>query len=165
MDEAQNDTAPAAAQPAVEVLKLGTTGRKLDAAAVEQGLRQECPFRPGFFVSILPAASYNPRYKKAMQSARVSEKAVREQDPEKRDEEIGKSYLSRYEDPEFVAEAFVANMEGIFRGDGSPVPYTQELGAQILRDGGNADVMQWIVSEAHQYGKFYTDQVARDSGN
>lgn len=148
-----------------EGLRLGATTRRLDVLAVEQGRRLECPFRPQFYVRILPAAAYNPRYKTALQAARVTEAALAEQDPEKRDEAIGRSYLARYEDPAFVAGAFVADMEGVYRDDGSPVPYSQEVGERILRDPANADVKQWIVAEAHEWGKFYADAVAREAGN
>lgn len=137
-----------------EVLRLGSTARRLDPAAIAQGVRKECPFRPGLFVLVLPAASYNPRFRKAIQAQRA---AAADGTPP--------SFESRYDDPQFVAEALVADVEGIYREDGTPVEYTPELGLRILEDPGNADVREWIVTEAHSYGDYYAKQVEADAGN
>lgn len=139
------------------ILRLGKTNKRLDAAAIQQGVRKECPFRPEFYVLILPGANYNPRYRKALQNAAIrangDESAARE------------DFLSRYEDPAFVVDALVAGMDGIFDSEGEPVPYTPELGLEVLSAPDNADVLQWVVNEAHSYGQFYAKAVEAEAGN
>lgn len=154
MDNNENVTTA----PAEEVqLQLGSSARRLDPAAIAMGRRKECPFRPGFFVSILPGASYNPRFRKAIQNVRLASAGKTEEEKETR-------FLSRYEDPVFVVDALVADMEGIV-GRSGPVTYTAEIGLKVLSDPANADVLSWISGEAHSYGQFYTEEVQSDKGN
>ena len=135
-------------------LRLGSSNRRLDATAIQQGVRKECPFRPGLFVMVLPAASYNPRYRKALQNARAKLDAGEQTE-----------FLSKYDSPEFVTEAFVADMDGLYDREGKPVPYTPERGLKILSAAQNADVLEWIANDAHAYGQFYTEAVEADAGN
>lgn len=139
-----------------ETLRLGTTSRRLDPEAVESGTERECPLRPGLTVMIRPAAMFNPHFRKALQN-RVQQIADANGD--------GLEYTARYQDPEFVAEALVADVRGITRADGSEVTYTPDLGRAVLSDPGNADVLEWIANEALDFGHFYTAQVEEDEKN
>jgi hypothetical protein len=146
----QNEEGSVSQPAAAEELRLGTSPRRLDLAAVSQGVRKECPFREGLFVMILPAATYNPRYRKAVQNARAKDDG---------------DFTDRYEDAEFVVDALVADMDGLYNAAGERVPYTRERGLKILSSPNHADVRVWITNEAHQYGEFYTEQVEKDAGN
>lgn len=137
-------------------MRLGTSDKKLDAAAIRQGVTKECPFREGFTVTILPGASYNPRFRKAIQNATAAITPSHT---------IADEFTSRYEDPQFIVDALVADMGGIYGEDGEPVAYTPEIGVAILSDPGNADVKEWVVNEAHQYGSYYTKSVEQDAKN
>lgn len=138
-------------------LRLGTSNRRLDEAAISQGVDKECPFRPGLVVTILPGASYNPRFRKAIQNAALKSNGDAESAKEK--------FLSRYDDPEFVVEALVSDMKGLYNENGNEVKYTTERGLAIFSDPANADVKEWVVTQAHQYGQFYTESVEEDAGN
>lgn len=141
-----------------ETLRLGTTGRRLDVLAVQQGIEKECPLRPGLFVTVLPAGTFNPRFARAIQ-ARLERLAAKK-------EQEGAQPSTRFEeDPEFVVDALVASMRGIYAGDGSEVAYTPAVGLQVLADPGNADVTVWICNEAHDYGRFYEQGVEADAKN
>lgn len=146
-----------------EALRLGNSNRKLDEAATHQGIEKECPMRPGLVVTILPGASWNPRYAKATRNWAMS--ATDADTPEEAKEQAEEAFRDRYDDPEFVAEALVADMSGLYNAKGNEVQYTTERGIAILADPGNADVRQWIVNQAHQYGQYYTEAVEEDAGN
>ncbi len=137
-------------------MKLGTTNRRLDAKAITQGIEVECPMRPGFFVTILPGAMYNPRYRKAVQedADRVAEMAPS-------DAEV----VNRYDSLDFVVRALVSGMRGITDDEGNPVPYSPEMAKDVLGATENSDVRDWLISEAHNYGQFYTDSVEKDAKN
>jgi hypothetical protein len=137
-----------AAPAGVRSLRLGTTRRRLDGRAVKEGVRKECVFRPGLYVTILPGATFNPRYKAAISRATDDEQ-----------------FRSRYDDPEFVRDALVASMDGISDEDGEPVPYTPEVGLAVLADPGNADVREWIVSQSLEYTHYYNEQLEADAKN
>jgi hypothetical protein len=140
-------------------LILGTTNRRLDTLAVEQGVERECdPLRPGLFVTILPAGTFNPRFRSAIQE-RVERMAERNGKGEDSDA------LDRYDDPAFVVQALVLSMRGIRKADGTEVEYTSEVGMRALSDPGNADVLGWIVNEAHVYTRYYTQGVEADAKN
>ena len=133
-------------------LRLGTTARRLDMSAIHSGVRVTCPLRPGLDVTILPAAMFNPRYRKAVQDFI--------------EREIGANGngLHRHRDPEFVATALVADMT-ITDAEGEAVEYTPEIGTALLSDDGHADVLEWIAHEAYEFGRFYTEQVEEDAKN
>lgn len=133
-------------------MRLGTTHRKLDRLAIEQGVEKECPERPGLFVRILPASTYNPRYRKAIQ-----DEAMRIKDG-------GEADGNRYEDAQFVADVLVADMRGLYDGE-EEIEYTPEIGAEIFADPAHRDVLDWIVSEAMKRGQFYTEAVEKKVGN
>lgn len=140
-----------------ETLRLGTTNRRLDVLAIEQGVEKDCSaLRPGLKVTILPAGTWNPRFRRALQ-ARVERIA----------EANGKAggIPERYEDPEFVAAALVLNMSGMYNASGEAVEYTHARGVAALSDPANADVMAWIVHEAQDYGRYYTEAVEADAKN
>lgn len=137
-------------------LQLGTTTRRLDVAAIEQGVEKECPDRPGLFVRILPASPYNPRYRAAIENRalRVTENG---QEPP--------SFVEMFDDAEFVTEALVADMRGIRDETGAEVTYTPELGAQILSAPEHQDVREWIGRESLRRGQYYTESVEDRKGN
>lgn len=139
-------------------LRLGTTTRRLDLDAVHQGRAVECPLRPGLTVTVLPAAAYNPRYKKALQAWALRLPARSNGDAEKVEMQ---DHLT---DPQFVTDALVASMTGIYSGD-EPVEYTPDVGLEILADEANADVLGWIANEAYDYGLFYTEDVEAAAKN
>lgn len=143
---------------AAPTLRLGTTHRRLDLDAIHQGKPLECPFRPGLTVTILPAATYNPRYKKALQAwgMRLSERANGSGEVEISD---------HLEDPVFVADALVADMAGIYDGEGNPVEYTAEIGRRVLGADANADVLSWVANAAHDYGRYYAEDVEAAAKN
>ena len=145
-------------------LRLGSKDRRLDVAAMEGGVEKECTlFRPGFYVTVLPAVSFNRRYRKAM-IARNERLAASNGKPEKADSEA--SYIiDMYADPEFVVDGLVAGMRGIYDVDGNEVEYTREVGLAVLADAGNADVLDWIANEARDYGRYYTDGLEDDAKN
>lgn len=138
-----------------QVLQLGTTNRRLNAQAITDGVPTPCPLRPGLTVSVLPAAMFNPRYRKALQT-RIERMVAENGD---------NGEPNRYQDPGFVADALVADMQGIRGADGSEVAYTEEIGQQVLSDPGNADVLEWVANQAMDFGHFYTAQVEEDEKN
>ena len=139
----------------VERFRLGTTDRRLDASAIEAGGPTEWPRRPGLTVSVLPHAVFNPRFRAALHNRIERLKAANGERPE----------TNRHDDPQFVAEALIADMQGIHRADGSPVEYTVEIGTQLLSDPGNADVLEWVANESMNLGHFYEAQVEEDEKN
>lgn len=139
-------------------MRLGTTTRRLDTEAVEQGVEKECPHRPGLFVRVLPAASWNQRFKERVR--RENEAVVQRM---KENGDPGK--VDYYDDAEFIADTVVAGMRGLYDDEGNEVEYTPELGAQILADPYNADVKEWVVLQAKQYGRYYREEVEKDAGN
>lgn len=139
-------------------MRLGNSAKRLDATAIQQGVVKECPYRDGLTVRVLPAAGFNPRFRKAIQNQAVqalSDSA----------ESAREAFINRYEDPAFVAKALVADMDPIYDDDGERLDYTPEIGEEVLSDPGNADVLQWIVNEALTYGQFYTDTVEAEAKN
>lgn len=143
-----------------ETLRLGTTNRRLDVLAVEQGVEKECPLRPGLTVTILPAGVWNPRFQQALQARieRMAEAQAKNGDGKKPPAE-------RNQDPEFVASALVLKMDGLYAADGSKVEYTLARGVSVLSDPANGDVMAWIVHEAQDYDRYYTGSVEADAKN
>ena len=137
-------------------LQLGTTDRRLDLAAIEQGVEKECPDRPGLFVRILPASPYNPRYRAAVENRALKVTENGEGPP---------SFVEMFDDPAFVTEALVADMRGIRDGDGSEVAYTPEIGVQILSAPEHQDVREWIGRESLKRGQYYTESVEGRKGN
>jgi hypothetical protein len=154
---------------ATERLRLGTSGKALDATAVQQGLVKECPYRAGVTFTILPAAMWNPRFRQAVQN-RLGRIALQKVNGEATKVANGKAaheteYESRYDDPDFIASALVAGIDGLFNGKGNPVKYTPERAVQILSDPANWDVKEWLVNEALQWGQFYTQAVEGEAKN
>lgn len=137
-------------------VRLGSSSRRLDVLAVAQGIEHECPLRPGLTVTILPAGPFNARFKRALQE-RVERMAERNGSAEEG--------ADRFSDPAFVAQALVLTMTGLYGADGSEIPYTPELGNQILADPGNADVLAWIANESMRYEHYYTKDVEADAKN
>lgn len=146
-----------------ETLRLGATDRRLDLEAVGHGIEKECPFRPGFFVTILPGLAFNGRYQRALIS--LGERIAAQASKKEADGAAVQAVDDRFRDPVFVVEAVVAGMRGLFAADGSEVAYTPEVGVQVLSDPGHADVLAWIGNEAHDYARYYTDQLRADAGN
>lgn len=146
-------------------LRLGTSPRRLDLEATRQGVELECPFRPGFFVTVLPFAVYNPHFREATQkhAGRLWNGKTKEDAPT--NGEATDMIVERSEDPRFICEALVAGMRGLYDSEGSEVEYTQERGISVLSDAANADVLNWIVGEASNYGQFYTKEVEDAAGN
>ncbi len=138
-----------------EGVRLGTTDRRLDVGAIETGVPVECPLRPGLTVSILPAAMFSSRFRKALQH-RIEALSGANGDA---------TELGRYQDPAFVVDALVSDMAGITRADGTEISYTPELGRAVLSDPGNADVLEWVANVAMDMGQFYTQQVEEDEKN
>lgn len=151
-----------------EAIRLGTSAKRLDPVAVEQGVTKECPYRPGLMVTLLPAASFNPRFRRAVQAGALKAAAklnAKGSTVESVQNEAEQDFLSRYDDPAFVATALVADMGGLFNGDGSEVPYTVERGTAIFSDPGNADVKEWVVNQALRYGQFYVEEIEEEAKN
>lgn len=154
-----------------ETIRLGATDRRLNLEAVGHGIEKECPFRPGFFVTILPGLAFNSRYQRALISlgeriaAQASKKKADGAAERDSDGAAVQAVDDRFRDPLFVVEAVVAGMRGLFAADGSEVAYTPEVGIQVLADPGHADVLAWIGNEAHDYARYYTDQLRADAGN
>ncbi len=157
-----------------ETLRLGTTNRRLDAVAVEQGREFPCPLRPGLTITILPAAEFNPRYVRAI---RKSTEAVRDllSEAKDQDKEAKKilekgareeSILGELSTAEFLVEAIVTDIKGLFNHEtGEELEYTPERGLRILSDPGHADVKNWIAMQATRFGHFYVKQTEKDLGN
>ena len=154
---------------AKESLQLGSSARKLDAVAVRQGIERECPYREGVTFTILPAAHFNPRFRRAVQNRMtlaVAKKAngLASEDGA-HDETFVEEAEGRYDDPEFIASALLADINGIRNEKGNPVKYTHERGVQILSDPSNWDVREWLINEALTLGQFYTDDVEAAAKN
>lgn len=139
-----------------DILRLGTTDRRLDVEAVTSGIEKECVFRPGLFVTFLPAATFNDRYARALIAR--SERISRVEDD--RAFEQGTRM-----DHELVVDGLVVAMRGIRTADGTEVPYTREVGVQVLGDPSNADVLSWVSNESRKYAAYYTDRLEDDLGN
>jgi hypothetical protein len=147
-------------------MRLGTTTRRLDPVASKQGVRKECPYRPGLFVTLLPAAPFNPRWQRALADTIKRERAERNGDAKAAGEDEAAAFaLDRLEDPQLLVEAVVADMDGIFDDEDKAVTYTPEVGIEILSDEGNKDVTGWIAVEAFRWGQFYVEEVERDEKN
>lgn len=137
--------------------RLGTTDRHLDADAVDDGVRLECPLRPGLFVTITPAASYNRAYRAALSDWRERWDGSKDAKPS---DDLGKWY----ESAEVVARGIVRDMDPIFE-DGEPVEYTPELGVEILSDRSQADVLTWIADMSVTSAHFFNRAMEADAGN
>lgn len=151
-----------------ETLRLGTSNKRLDPVAVEQGVTRPCPFRPGLTITILPAASFNPRFRRAVQLGAVKAAAkLKSQNGnvETATEEAEDEFLGRYDDPHFIVAALVADMGGLYDGEGNEVEYTTERGLQVFSDPGNADVKEWTVNQSLLYGQFYVEEVQEQRKN
>lgn len=142
---------------ATETLYLGTTKRRLDIRAVEDGVAYDCPIRPGLVVTIRPAAMFNPHFRRAL-----TERVQRIAETNGGD---SVEHTSRYRDSGFVAEALVAHMGPLKRADGTEVDYTPEIGRAVLADPGNADVLEWISNTALDDGRYYTAEVEEEEKN
>jgi len=144
------------------IMRLGSSPRRLDILAVEQGVEHECPLRPEFYVTVLPAGTWNPRFKRALQQRveRISERNGRPDTDAAEDE-----FRDRYDDPAFVLDALVLSMRGIYGPTGEERPYTHDIGLNVLADPHNADVLAWIVNQAHLYGRYYEDGLEADAKN
>lgn len=149
-----------------ESLRLGTTDRKLDAVAVQQGLTRDCPHREGLKVTILPAANFNPRFQKAVQeqlmAAALRSRAKKAEEP---NGEANTHVWNRYEDPQFIATALVSNMDGLYGANNKKRKYTPALGAEIFADPSHWDVKQWVVNEALDLAQFYVQEVQAEAKN
>lgn len=139
-------------------LRLGTTTRALDVEKAHQGVEKECPHRPGLYVTVLPAAAWNRRWKERVRQENEAVLA-RMRDGEKIE---GRDF---FEDAGFIADTLVGGMRGLYDADGNEVAYTPEIGVQVLEDEANADVKEWVVLQAQRYGQFYRDEVEKDEGN
>lgn len=144
-------------------IRLGTTTKRLDQAAVQQGVEVECPFRPDFFVTVLPGATWNPRFRVALQNQKA--RGWVPDGAEGAELTAAERFLRVYDDPEFIAEALVAGWRGVVGADGAEVEFDQALCVAVLSDPGNLDVREWIVNQATTYGRFYTESVEEEAGN
>lgn len=140
------------------VIKLGKAGRRLDTDAIDKGVWKDCPYHD-IRVRIRPAASFNPRFRKAMR-ARIEDSVERSLG-----EDAEGSITSWTEDAEFIVNSVVADIDGLYNGEDEPVAYTPEIGVRLLSDPGHIDVREWIVQEATSYQAFYAQTLAKRSGN
>lgn len=156
-----------------ETLRLGTRDRRLDEAATQQG--RECVppdylGLDGVTVWVLPAATYNPRARRAIQNvarsmANGNGRRITAEDLEGDAEDLSDEVNEILYDPRFVVDALVADIDGLYNGKGNAVKYTRDRGLAILSDPGYADVLDWIVTEAKRLGKYYSETVEEDAGN
>lgn len=150
-----------------ETLKLGAKGRRLDLDVIENGLEREAPMAPGVTFRILPWGTHNPRYRKALQ-ARAQRNAEERKALEEADdpEAAARDYLlAKQEDPEFIVDAVLADIDGLLNGNGNPVKYTRERGVRILSDPEWAHLRDWVVGVAFQAAGKYKEEVEETGKN
>jgi hypothetical protein len=141
-----------------ETLRLGTTTKRLDTERVEGGVELECPHRPGLYVTILPAASWNQRWKDRVRAE--NERAIA-----RMKNGTPPAMPDFFGDPDFIVSTLVGGMRGLYDAKGEQVEYTTALGVGIIADPTHADVKEWVVLQAQRYGQFYREEVEADSGN
>lgn len=146
-------------QAVTDALKLGTTDRRLVVDAVAGGIEKECLYRPGLFVTMLPAAAFQKRFARALIA--FGERAAAEDSPN----DYATYEVDSRLDPVLVVDGVIVTMRGIYGADGEEVAYTREVGLQILTDPGNADVLSWISNEARQLAEYYSDRLEDEAGN
>lgn len=143
-------------------VRLGQSPKKLDLSVVEHGVTKEAPMAPGVHFTVLPWATYNPRYRRALEKRAIRDR-VNGKAPS--DEESEREFiLRRAEDPEFIVDAVLADIEGLLNEAGNAVSYTRERGVQILSDPAWTHLREWIVGEAYRAANIYEDGVA-NAGN
>jgi hypothetical protein len=145
-----------------ETLRLGRKPRKLDLEVIEQGVRKEAPMAPGVFFRILPWGTHNRRYKLATQKRAARQSA--EGKALDGDGDIRGFMLAQQEDPEFIVDAVLADVEGLLNAKGNEVKYTRERGIAILSDPAWAHLRDWIVGESWRAAGIYQEEV-EDAGN
>lgn len=124
-----------------EVIRLGAQPLRLDGDVAVHGKREECPYAPGVTFHLLPWAMWNLRFKRALQKR--ARQIVQEEG-----DAVSERAQEIEADGEFVAQAVVADIEGLLDGDGNPLPYSHERGVAILSDPGWAHITSWVVQTA-----------------
>ena len=143
------------------MLKLGKENKRLDLEVIQRGRSVECPLRPGVAFEIRPAHVANEDYSKAL---RV--KAYHEQVEEKGEFASNAQWSMEFLSiPEVAVGALVGGITGIYDDEGAEVPYTPEIGLQVLGDPAHVDVLRWVVVEARKYADYYTQDLDADEGN
>ena len=147
-------------------MRLGNSKRKLDVDAVRDGVERECPLRAGLTVRILPAADFNPRYRKAVQTFVFDvEDRIEVDSTEDLYAEARLRIAERMNNAEFLVRAIIADLGPIFDDQGNEIEYTEDVGRELFASGEHDDVVGWIGSEARRVADFYAEGVEADAGN
>jgi hypothetical protein len=148
-----------------DALRLGESPRPLDLDVIENGVEREAPMAPGVTFRILPWAVHNPRYKRALQEHARRDASEGKVPKGETLEEAGRDYMAaRQEDPVFIVDAVLADIEGLLNEKGNPIQYTRERGIQILSDPEWAHLRDWLVGESWRIAATYKREVDA-SGN
>ena len=144
-----------------ETLRLGSAPRRLDLEVVEQGVRREAPMAPGVFFRILPWGDHNKRYRVAFQRAVANGRWAGDGLGEN---EAAEFMLGLQEEPEFIVDAVLADVEGLLNEKGNEIKYTRERGVQILADPEWAHLKRWVVMQSQVAAGIWKEEVEH-SGN
>ena len=143
-----------------EVIRLGTQARRLDVALIEQGERVEAPMAPGVFFTVLPWGDQNRRFRRALR-ARAMKEGLRGKSDAPEGEELHDYLSDLTEDPAFVVDAVLLDVEGLVDGEGEPLEYTRDRILGVLKDPGFSHVLSWLVGVALRLaGRYVEDTVA-----
>lgn len=155
-----------------DVIRLGTKAKRLDLDVATNGVTRECPWAPGVHFTVLPWGTQNKRYKQALQKWAMqsrAEKNGQKGGPDAVDvdpEEGTKRFLeSKTEDPEFIVDAVLADIDGLLNEKNNPIKYTRERGLKILSDPEWAHVRDWVVGLAMQAASTYKEDLEEEAKN
>jgi hypothetical protein len=153
---------------ATETLQLGTSPRPLDVELVDNGITLEAPMTPGVEYTITPWSNNNRRFRRAMERrfARRALSANGTTAPENLDdEELLEEYEGLRDDPEFVVDAVLRDIDGLLNENGNPVKYTRERGLQVLSDDNWRHLRNWICDQALMLTRRINRATEDDEGN
>jgi hypothetical protein len=152
-----------------ETLRLGTSAKPLNVELADQGKALECPHAPGVYFQIAPWSQTNRRFRRALERRQIREAlAARTQKDSGQvsDEEIVlRSIDGMREDPEFLTDAIILDVDGLLDGEGSPVEYTRARGLQILSDPQWRHIRDWVADEALIMASQLQNAVETDAKN
>lgn len=139
-----------------EVIRLGTQAKRLDVELIEKGERLEAPMAPGVFVTVLPWGDHNKLFRKALRT-RATREAMGGKTGAPEGDEVRDYLVDRTEDPGFVVDALILDIEGLVDAEGDPLPYTKERALVILKDPAWSHFLNWIVGNAFRLSNRYVE--------
>ena len=152
-----------------EILRLGTSPKPLNVELADQGKVLECPYATGVYFQIAPWSQANRRFRRALERRQIREALAARTSKDHAqvsDEEIVlRSIDGMREDPEFLVDAIVMDIDGLLDGEGNAVEYTRARGLQILGDDQWRHVRDWLSDESLIMASQLQNAVEMDAKN